>query len=164
MPGASIDKPRPVLPNDKVNRLLVGLPRREPERHSLRCDLVRLIDSVLLVSTGAPVRHVYFPIDCTISSTAAAGMCAPLGIGLIGREGMLGRLLLLGHGALQMQATVGFGSRAWRISRTKFIRAANASPALQRRVANYFYLTLDYLIQKAACTHFIRSKRAWQVG
>ena len=137
-----------------VNRMLVGLTRRDREQVLAGCTRVVLTSGMILVEAGEAMAQVYFPIDCTICLTTPTETGIQLGVSLIGYEGMLGTTLSTGIAMLQVRASVQEGGDAWRISRNKFLILLAALPLLQRRVFSYLHLTLDYLIRKSTCCQF----------
>lgn len=142
------------FPQENLNRLLTSLPARHRRLLHGACNMVHLEAGLILATPERPLRHAYFPFDCVISLSSAAGACAPLGIGLIGREGMLGSTLMLGTGHLQLQATVQLGGRAARISRADLGRLAERAPAIREHLSRYAFHALDGALQNAACNHF----------
>jgi CRP-like cAMP-binding protein len=80
-----------------LNRLLSSLP--EDDQHTLLalCDTVRIEVGDVLYEPGQTIRHIYFPHDSLISLLAVAEGRMTLEVGLVGREGMLGATVALGH-------------------------------------------------------------------
>jgi len=57
---------------------------------------VRLRFGQILYEAGGRIRHVYFPIDATISLVTPIDGKPALEVGMVGREGMVGAQLVLG--------------------------------------------------------------------
>jgi CRP-like cAMP-binding protein len=137
-----------------ANLLLAALP---PEELAL---MLRLLDPVevevgdVLCEPGDPIRHVYFPHDCLISLLAVAEGRMTLEVGLVGREGMLGATVALGHQSTQMRAVVQRAGSASRLDTAALREAFAHSPALQRVLARYTDTLLAQAIQIAVCSRF----------
>lgn len=136
------------------NRLLADLPNVDGERLVASCEPVELGFGEILAEPGAPIGHVYFPIDSLIAVVAQIDDSARLAVGLIGDEGMFGASLLLGVNAVPLHALVQGSGRALRVEAAPFQRELARNPALQRELMRYLYVLMAQLAQTAACIRF----------
>ena len=139
---------------EKENRLLAGLPKSDRLRLFARAKLVTLDANLVLVSEGQESRYIYFPVDCTIGIFSPTEMTAPMAVSIVGYEGMVGGVMLLGSGLLPGAAVVLDAGTAWRISRKALEVLVNEPGAVRRRLFLYLHLAFINLAQQAVCGHF----------
>ncbi|MFL6632099.1 MAG: Crp/Fnr family transcriptional regulator [Massilia sp.] len=144
----------PVAAEHNANLLLAALPPQEMARMLPALDQVEVDVGAVLCEPGDTIRHIYFPHDCLISLMAVAEGRMTLEVGLVGREGMLGATVALGHDTTQVRAVVQRAGTASRIDadclRTEFAR----NPALQRVLYRYTDTLLAQAIQIAVCSRY----------
>jgi CRP-like cAMP-binding protein len=137
-----------------ANLLLAALPPEELARMLPALDQVQVEVGAVLCEPGDPIRHIYFPHDCLISLMAVAEGRMTLEVGQVGREGMLGATVALGHDVTQVRAVVQRAGSASRIEagmlRAEFAR----SPSLQRVLYRYTDAMLAQAIQIAVCSRY----------
>ncbi|MES2150215.1 MAG: Crp/Fnr family transcriptional regulator [Pseudomonadota bacterium] len=136
------------------NRLLAALPGQELARLAAELEVVQLEAGAHLCEPGQRMAHVYFPHDSLISLLAVAEGRTTLEVGLVGREGMLGATIALGHEPSQLRAVVQCEGGASRIDSAQFRSQFNAMPALQRVLFRYTDRLLAQAIQIAVCSRF----------
>jgi CRP-like cAMP-binding protein len=137
-----------------ANLLLAALPPDELARMLPRLDPVPVEVGDVLCEPGDPICHVYFPHDCLISLLAVAEGRMTLEVGLVGREGMLGATVALGHQVTQVRAVVQRAGSASRMEADTLRGEFGGSAALQRVLARYTDTLLAQAIQIAVCSRF----------
>lgn len=144
----------PPLAEHNANLLLAALPPQELARMLPALDQVKVDVGAVLCEPGDKLPHIYFPHDCLISLMAVAEGRMTLEVGLVGREGMLGATVALGHDPMQVRAVVQRAGSASRIDaerlRTEFAR----NPVLQRVLYRYTDALLAQAIQIAVCSRY----------
>jgi CRP-like cAMP-binding protein len=118
------------------------------------CEPVELAMGEILGEVGTPTQYVYFPTVGFISLVTTTKGKPTLEVGMVGREGMLGTQLVLGVEAAPLHAVVQGAGAAWRIGAAGFSRELARSPALQRGLHRYVYVTMTQLASSAFCLRF----------
>ncbi len=146
MPESSV---APVL-----NQLLSLLPQDERERLLAQCEPVELVFGTTLCEQDQPFLNIYFPLTGFISRVTDLTGHAPLEMGLIGHEGMLGATLALGINGAPMRAVVQGAGAALRMTAAQLRRELGRSPCLLRTLNRYLFILMAQLAQMGACAHF----------
>lgn len=137
-----------------ANLLLAALPPQELAQVLPMLDQVKVDAGEVLSEAGQPFHHIYFPHDCLISLLGVAGGRLTLEVGLVGREGMLGATVALGHQTAQVRAVVQRPGSASRMTSSDFRAEFARNPALQRVLYRYTDTLLAQAIQIAVCSRF----------
>lgn len=149
----SIDEDR-ALPKLANNRLLASLPDDDQSQLAEKCETVRVENGEVLSEPGQEVRYVYFPIDCLVSLLGVAEGRMTLEVGSVGREGMLGASVVLGHEMAQVRSVVQRSGRAYRMAAGDFVTEFHRIESLQRLLHRYTDTVLAQAIQIAVCSRF----------
>ena len=136
------------------NSLLAALPRKEYLRLLAGLEPVTLIFGKVLYEPGETIRHVYFPGSSLVSLLTLADGHLALEVGLIGREGMLGISLVLGHNVSSVRALVQGSGTAMRMASAHFRKEFRLSRPLQQELYRYTHTLMAQISQTAACNRF----------
>lgn len=137
-----------------TNQLLAALPPADLARLLPMLELVHVDVGDVLFEPRDPILAIYFPHDSLISLLGVAEGRMTLEVGLVGREGMLGATVALGHDVAQVRAVVQRAGAASRMDSTRFRAEFANNPALQRVLYRYTDTLLAQAIQIAVCSRF----------
>ena len=136
------------------NSLLAAVPRKEYRRLLAGLEPVTLTFGEVLYEPGETIRHVYFPGASLVSLLTLADGHLALEVGLIGREGMVGIPLVLGHTVSSVRALVQGAGAAMRMASAHFHKELRRSPPLQQELYRYTHTLMAQISQTAACNRF----------
>jgi len=137
-----------------ANNLLAALPHEEYQRLATGLEPVTLTFGDVLYAPGAPIRHVYFPIDCMVSLLTPADGRHALEVGLVGHEGMVGIPVALGIDVSPVRALVQGTGTAMRMEAASFRKELTQSMPSQRVLYRYTHALMTQFSQTAACNNF----------
>jgi CRP-like cAMP-binding protein len=137
-----------------MNLLLERFPIDAQERWHSQSQLLELDAGAVVSAPGAPLDHVYFPLDCMFVVQHQMPNGRALGVALVGREGVLGVQALLGSVSDNSRAAVLVAGKALRLNagalRTEFERGG----AVQHLLLSYLQSALTHSAQAAFCNRF----------
>jgi len=136
------------------NSLLGAVPRKAYRRLLAGLEPVTLTFGEVLYEPGDTIRHVYFPGSSVVSLLTLADGHLALEVGLIGRDGMVGLPLVLGHKLSAVRALVQGTGSAMRMGSAPFRKEFALNPALQRELYGYTHSLMAQISQTAACNRF----------
>lgn len=141
-------------PPDFGNRLLASLPEDDLLHLESLCEQVHADVGDVLYEPGQAIQYIYFPSDSLISLLAVAEGRMTLEVGSVGREGMIGSSVALGHELAQVRAVVQRAGHASRIHAADFCAEFARMESLQRLLYRYTDTLLAQAIQIAVCSRF----------
>lgn len=136
------------------NQLIDHLPGPVARTLLAGCRPLQLTFNQDVAQAGAPVLRVLFPTTAILSLTLRVSGHRPLGMGMIGHEGMLGATLALGVSRHPRQAIVQGAGTALEITAVNFERQLSQSAALKHCIHGYLFVLAEQLAQAAACNAF----------
>ena len=137
-----------------ANSLLAAVPRKDYLNLLAGLTPVTLTYGQVLYEPGQLIEHVYFPSDCLISLLTTVDGNRALGVGLIGREGMLGIPLALGIEFSSVRTLVQASGTAMRMNAACFRNEVADSLPLQQELHRFIHRKLAHARQNAACNRF----------
>jgi CRP-like cAMP-binding protein len=148
---ASAAERKATLELPERNSMLAALPRAEYRRLLPALERVVLELGDVLHEAGAPIRHVYFPVDCVICLLTRIDSQRTVATGLVGHEGMVGIPLALEVGVSSVRAVVQIAGTALRMPAARFTNEFQRGLQLQRQLYCYAQAKLNQARQIAAC-------------
>jgi signal transduction histidine kinase/CheY-like chemotaxis protein len=141
------------------NDLLAALPPNEYQRLLPDLKFVSLTSGQVLYAPGDQIHYAYFPINSVICLMALMENGANIGVGIVGKEGLIGLPLFLGGNAMPNQALVQVAGSAIRM-RAGVFRKASEESGFNSLLHLYTQGVLTQASQAAACNRFHRIKPA----
>jgi len=145
---------RVARPASIENSLLAALPRKEHQRLLARLEPVTLTFGEVLYEPGQTISHVYFPGTSLVSLLTLVDGHLALEVGLLGRDGMVGIPLVLGHNESSVRALVQGTGTAMRMASAHFREEFQLSLPLQQALYRYTHTLMAQISQTAACNRF----------
>jgi CRP-like cAMP-binding protein len=115
---------------------------------------VELVAGTVLCEVDQPFKHAHFPLTGLISLVAVASGHRPLGLAMIGNEGVLGATLAMGINTPRLRAVVHGSGTMLRVSAPLIRRMLRDGPGLLDTLHRYSYVLMGQLLQTAACNSF----------
>jgi CRP-like cAMP-binding protein len=134
------------------NRVLASLPRPDFQRWQPQLEWVELDAQHTLLSPGAPIEYVHFPMGALIGlvheGEPGTGE-AP--VALVGNDGVVGLAPLLGAGVERVRAVVLHPGGAWRMPIATLNAFPAAGPGVLQVVMRYLQALNVQMSQNALC-------------
>jgi hypothetical protein len=136
------------------NLLIAGLPARERKVMLGMSEPVDLLFGTILSEANEPLEHAWFPVTCLITLVATTSGHQPLGVAMIGNEGVLGAMLALDVNTARLRGVVHGSGSCLRIPADQLRRALRNNPALVRALKGYSFVLMGQLMRTAVCNSF----------
>jgi CRP-like cAMP-binding protein len=143
---------QPATQGPVANSLLAALPRAAYDRLLPGLEPVALKLGEVLHEEGAPIRYVYFLVDCVVSLLTRTEGQRTAATGMVGYEGMVGMSLVYGVDASSVRAQVLAAGTAMRMPAERFQDEFRRWLPMQRELYRYAYVELAQARQAAACS------------
>jgi CRP-like cAMP-binding protein len=144
------------------NRLLSTLPPADFDLLAPELETVALDQDAVLARAGDRVEHVFFPHSGAISLMTSLANGQTVATALIGRDGVVGSLSVLGPSPSAITAIVRAAGLASRIPASRFHAAFSRSPAIRNAVQIHIRAMLIQLQLGVACNalHPVKARMA----
>jgi CRP-like cAMP-binding protein len=137
------------------NHLISSLPKTQRRNFLKLCDRVDLSAGDDLCQKNQNIEYVYFPETSILCLVSLIRDHVPFGINLIGNEGMLDVVLILGDDFQSFHgATVQNSGTALRMKVSQFRHQLLTCSNLRIRLNQYLYYLIKQISQSLACVHF----------
>jgi CRP-like cAMP-binding protein len=133
------------------NHILRALPKGARERLFPHLNLVSLRSGDVLYESGAPLRQVYFPVDCIISLLYVLENGASAEISVVGNEGAVGLSLFIGGETTTSRAIVHSGGSAYRLTGRRLRAEFEGHGDMLHILLRYSQSLLTQMAQTAIC-------------
>jgi CRP-like cAMP-binding protein len=143
--------PAVTRPGGIGNRLLAALPPADLDLLAPERQTVALDQDAVLSRAGDEIEHVFFPDSGAISLMIDMADGRTVATALVGREGALGSLSVLGPSPSANTAIVRAAGTASRIPASRFHAAFKRSPAIRQTVQTHIRAMLIQLQIGSAC-------------
>lgn len=137
-----------------TNKILTGMREADFERLMPLLQPVSLSTGERLCGAGEPVRFIYFPESCVLSSQAEMQDGRSAEVGMIGAEGMAGITGLVGSSPTPHSLNVSVAGSALRVSTDDFKREIMHGDGVQQSLLAYAGEYLTQVSQRSACAVF----------
>lgn len=133
------------------NRVLSALPREDLERLRPRLQPVTLPQRQILHEAGAAIEHVHFIQQGLVSVLTTMADGGAVEVRMLGREGIIGLLCVLGAAVVPQQVIVQVPGSALRMNTALFKIEFDRCEPLRRIVLRLIGAALAMVSQNAAC-------------
>jgi CRP-like cAMP-binding protein len=138
------------LDRHRANRLIATMPARQLAQLAPNLEIVPLTPRTVLVESGAPLHHAYFPhggVICLMAAMRKGGAETAT----VGPEGFIGFEALLGSRIASQRVLVQVEGAASRLPIQTLADAAHESASLRGLLLGYVRYFLIQVLQSVAC-------------
>lgn len=133
------------------NQILNSLPFHEFKRIEPELKSVRVAQGEVIYQPNEPIKWVYFPENCIVSTVTVFDDGTSIENGIIGNEGLIGVAPALSTMTTPREATVQTSGECLRISTDSFREAFNTNDALRQLSLSYIFAFFEQVAQAGAC-------------
>lgn len=133
------------------NQLLAALTSSTQRRLFPKLKRVDLCAGSVLVESGLPLQHAYFPADCIIDVVNMSPEGATTATAMVGNEGMLGVNLVLGETTMVGIPVTQHGGSAFQLAKTDLVALFAEKCDLRKQLLGYLQVLME---QIAETSHF----------
>ena len=146
----------------RANKLLSALSEKEYQNLKYFLEPVELSAGQELLKCGEELEYLYFPLRAIVSLILEMNNGATTEIGLIGCEGMVGKLEFIGQGVSHSRSVVQVEGSALRIEVEALRKEFDRGKTLQKLLLQYALTLFNQVGQIAACNnhHTVKQRTA----
>jgi CRP-like cAMP-binding protein len=133
------------------NSVLSALPMEIYDQLSSHLRPVYLPVNDALYDFGQPIRSIYFPLDCVVSSLAIMEDGATVEVSMVGSEGVVGMSAILGGGISSHWTRVQVAGNAMRMRAAALRELSSKNDSLQRVLLGSYRSLITQISQRAVC-------------
>ncbi|MGP6192161.1 MAG: Crp/Fnr family transcriptional regulator [Vulcanimicrobiaceae bacterium] len=138
-------------PNSTGNLFLDNLGLNSAALLLPRLAKMKAGNGLVIADPGVPLKHVMFPISSVISAVTRMQDGTDVEVTLIGREGLYGFQLALGHDTSAAAAMVQIPDSMLWMTAAAFRTCLRADPELNQRVLDFAMVNLENIAQFSGC-------------
>jgi len=144
------------------NRLLSVLSPGDCADLRAQLQRVALTQGRTLHKAHAPIEYIYFPESGIVSLIKPMKDGAAIEVGVVGREGMIGTMLMLGADSSPLEAMVQMPGSALRLPAAMLPEIVTRYPAIDAAARRFSQALLAQIVQSAACNgrHTVQQRLA----
>lgn len=144
------------------NQILSSLPLREFERLQPELKKIRVTQGEIIYRPNEPIKFVYFPENCIVSTMTVFDDGTSIENGIIGNEGLLGVAPALSTMTTPREATAQSNGECLRIPTESFRRAFDDNSTLRQLTLSYIFAFFEQVAQAGACNkhHTVNQRMA----
>jgi CRP-like cAMP-binding protein len=139
------------VPAPATNRLLSLFAPDDFDALESHLEPVTLAIGDVVAAAGEPFQHAYFAESAVFSVIARMADGGAVEVGTVGREGMVGLVIVLGGAASPNVTLCQIPGTALRVTAERLAEAVEARPELRRLLLRYAQGYLTQVAQNAAC-------------
>lgn len=133
------------------NQLLAALRAAERARIDQHLQLVPMPLGTIVYEPGRVLRHVYFPINCIVSTSYVLRDGASVEISVVGNEGLVGIAVFMGGESSLSRAIVQSAGFAYRITAARFKQEVHQIGHLQPLLLRYTQALITQMALTSVC-------------
>jgi CRP-like cAMP-binding protein len=138
-------------PPKTANQLLKSLTEAEYQRLAFYLEPVTLSRGEVLYHPDQPITHVYFPNCGTVSLLSTFEDGGSVEVGMVGKEGMFGVSVFLGHISTPLEAIVQMAGDAMRMRAEVLQEEFRKCGPFHNLLLRYTQAFITQIAQSAAC-------------
>jgi CRP-like cAMP-binding protein len=135
----------------RQNRVLASLADVEMERLDGHAHTITLDAGTILYQPHAPIRHVHFPLDCSVTLVSDCGDGQKIDVAVIGADGMVEPGIVAGMTTAPTEAVVQVGGEALVVDREAVVELLEESAVFREAVGEVQTALLTQSLQISAC-------------